>query len=74
MLMGSPSMEFGTSAQSYAVVQHAQQRRPALGGWKLVAWKKQLLLPPGNPWKSRARCSTICTIMLEQGNKQKPNA
>jgi hypothetical protein len=21
-----------------------------------------------------ARCSTICTIMLEQGNKQKPNA
>jgi hypothetical protein len=24
--------------------------------------------------KVSARCSTICTIMLEQGNKQKPNA
>jgi hypothetical protein len=48
-----PSTESGRSAQSYAAVQHAQQRCPALGGWKPVAWKKQLLLPPGNPWKSR---------------------
>jgi hypothetical protein len=24
--------------------------------------------------KVSAQCSTICTIMLEQGNKQKPNA
>jgi hypothetical protein len=41
------------SAKLYAAVQRAQQQCPALGSWKLVAWKKQLLPPPGNPLKSR---------------------
>jgi hypothetical protein len=41
------------SAQLYAAVRRAQQQCPTLGGWKHVAWKKQLLPPPGNPLKSR---------------------
>jgi hypothetical protein len=47
------SMESEMFAQLYAVAQRAQQRCPALGGWEPVAWKKQLLPPPGNPLKSR---------------------
>jgi hypothetical protein len=48
-----PLTESGMSAQLYAVAQRAQQQRPALGGWEAVAWKKQLLPPPGNPPKSQ---------------------
>jgi hypothetical protein len=48
-----PLTEFGMSAQLHAVVQHAQQQCPALGGWEPVAWKRQLPPPPGNPPKSR---------------------
>jgi hypothetical protein len=46
-------MESGMFAQLYAVVQRAQQQCPALGGWEHVAWKKQLIPPPGNLLKSR---------------------
>jgi hypothetical protein len=46
-------MESGMSTLLYAAVQRAQQQCPALGGWEPVAWKKQLLPPPGNPLKSR---------------------
>jgi hypothetical protein len=53
MLPEPLSTEFGMSAQLYAAVQRAQQQCPALGGWEPVAWKKQLLPPPGNPLKSR---------------------
>jgi hypothetical protein len=51
-----PLTESGMSAQLYAAVQHAQQQCPALGDWEPMAWKKQLLPPPGNPLKSR-RCA-----------------
>jgi hypothetical protein len=46
-------MESGMSLQLYVVVQRAQQQCPALGGWEPMAWKKQLLPPPGNSLKSR---------------------
>jgi hypothetical protein len=49
----SPSMEPGTFLQPCATVRRAQQQCLARGGWKLVAWKKQLLLPPRNLPKSR---------------------
>jgi hypothetical protein len=61
------------SAQLYAAVQRAQQQCPALGGWEPVAWKKQLLPPPGNPLKSR-RVLHDLHHHAEQGNKQKSNA
>jgi hypothetical protein len=48
-----PSMESGMSVRLYVAVQSAQQQCPALGSWEPVAWKKQLLPPPGNPPKSR---------------------
>jgi hypothetical protein len=48
-----PLTESGMSAQLYAAAQRAQQQCPTLGGWEPVAWKKQLLPPPGNPPKSR---------------------
>jgi hypothetical protein len=48
-----PSTVSGMSVQLYAAVQRAQQQCPTLGDWEPVAWKKQLLPPPGNPWKSR---------------------
>ena len=48
-----PSMESEMFAQSCAVVRRAQQQCPALSGWEPVAWKKQLLPPPGNSPKSR---------------------
>jgi hypothetical protein len=48
-----PSMVFGMSVRLYAAVQRAQQQCPALDDWEPVAWKKQLLPPPGNLWKSR---------------------
>jgi hypothetical protein len=53
MPLGLSWVEFGMSAQLDAAVQRAQQQRLALGGWQPVAWKKQLLPPPGNPLKSR---------------------
>jgi hypothetical protein len=53
MLPEPLSMESGMSAQLYAAVHRAQQQCPALGGWEPVAWKKQLLPPPGNPLKAR---------------------
>jgi hypothetical protein len=53
MLTEPPLTESGMSAQLYAAVQHAQQQCPALGGWEPVAWKRQLLPPPGNLLKSR---------------------
>jgi hypothetical protein len=46
-------MESRMSVQLYAVVRHAQQQCPALGGWNPEVWKKQLLPPLGNPLKSR---------------------
>jgi hypothetical protein len=48
-----PSTVSGMFVQLYAVVQHAQQQCPTLGDWEPVAWKKHLLPPPRNPWKSR---------------------
>jgi hypothetical protein len=48
-----PSMVSGMSVQLYAAVQCAQQLCPALGDWEPVAWRKQLLPPPGNPLMSR---------------------
>jgi hypothetical protein len=47
------STESGMSARLYATVQRAQQQCPTLGCWEPMAWKKQLLPPPGNPPKSR---------------------
>jgi hypothetical protein len=41
------------SVQLYAAMQRAQQQCPTLGGWEPVAWKNQLLPPPGNSPKSR---------------------
>jgi hypothetical protein len=52
-----------TESGMYAAVQHAQQQCPALGGWELVAWKKQLLPPPGNPsksWRDAQRFAPSC--------------
>jgi hypothetical protein len=48
-----PLTESGMSAQLYAAAQRPQQQCLALGGWEPMAWKKQLLPPPGNPPKSR---------------------
>jgi hypothetical protein len=48
-----PSTESGMSVLMYAAVQRAQQQCPSLGDREPVVWKKQLLPPPGNPWKSR---------------------
>jgi hypothetical protein len=53
MLLEPSSTEFGMSAQLYAAAQRAPQQCSALGGWKPVAWKKQLLPPPGNSLMSR---------------------
>jgi hypothetical protein len=53
MLPGTSLTESGMSAVLYAAVQRVQQRCPALGGRRPMAWKKQLLPPPGNPSKSR---------------------
>jgi hypothetical protein len=53
MLSEPSSTESGMSAQLYGAAQRAQQQCPALGGWEPVAWKKQLLPPPGNLLKSR---------------------
>jgi hypothetical protein len=53
MLPGPFSTESWMSALLYAAVQRVQQQCPALGGRRPMAWKKQLLSPPGNPWKSR---------------------
>jgi hypothetical protein len=46
-------MEFGTSVQPCAAVRRPQQQCLAWGGWELVAWEKQLFLPPRNLPKSR---------------------
>jgi hypothetical protein len=46
-------VESGMSTQLDAAAQRAQQQRPSLDGWDPMAWKKQLLPPPGNPLKSR---------------------
>jgi hypothetical protein len=53
MLLGSPSMEFGTSVQPCAAVRRAQQQCLAQGDWEPVVWKKQLLPPPRNLPKSQ---------------------
>jgi hypothetical protein len=53
MLLESPSTESEMFVEPYATVRHAQQRRPAQGGWEPVVWKKQLLPPLRNPLKSR---------------------
>jgi hypothetical protein len=53
MLLEPASTVSRMSVQLYAVVLRAQHQCPALGDWEPVAWKRQLLPPPGNPWKSR---------------------
>jgi hypothetical protein len=64
----SPSTVSGMSVQLYAVVQRAQQQCPAMGNWEPMAWKKQLLPPPGNPWKSRRgapRFAPLCRARMQ---------
>jgi hypothetical protein len=61
------------STQLYAAVQRPQQQCPALGGWEPVAWKKQLLPPPGNPLMFSAVLNDL-HHHAERENKQKPNA
>jgi hypothetical protein len=63
MLSELPSIEFRMSAQLYAAVQRAQPQYSALGGWELVAWKKQLLPPSGNllkSWRGAQRFAPSC--------------
>jgi hypothetical protein len=60
------------STQLYAAVLRAQQQCLALSGWEPVAWKKQLLPPPGNP--SLGAVLHDLHHHAERGNKKKPNA
>jgi hypothetical protein len=69
-------MESRMFALPCAAVRRAQQESLVPGDWEPAVWTMEEAASPSTAKSTKvsAQCSMICTIVLGQGIKRKPNA